>query len=236
MIVNKYKGNSGGGSGSTSYEAGQYISIEQDVISVTGITPDEYLTSADTQDLVSQDYVDAAITAATQGMATQQDIQTAIASETARTENTYAKPADIPSLAGYATEAFVTGITDTIEDHLDDVERVTATAYTELHTDIVALSGATSGYATHAEVTAATQNLASQAYVTSAVTAATADMATQAYVTGITSPMQTAINNKVTNGGGISTMEKISQADYDDLVQGGTVDPYTFYVITGTTS
>ena len=191
----------------------------------------------DMSDYYTKDEVDAEVTGATQNMATKQDIATAMASETARTENTYAKPADIPSLSGYATEAFVTGITDTIEDHLDDVERVTATAYTELHQDIVALSGATSGYATHAEVTAATQNLASQAYVTSAVTAATADMATQAYVTGITSPMQTAINGKVgSSNSTISNIITISQADYDDLVSGGTVDATTFYVITGTTS
>ena len=265
----------GGGSGSgTTYTAGDYISLEGDVISVTGITPDQYLTSADTQDLASQAYVDAAITAgtqdlasqgyvnsaitaATQNMATQQDIQTAIASETARTENTYAKTADIPSLSGYATEEFVTGITDTIEDHLDDVERVTATAYTELHQDIVALSGATSGYATHAEVTAATQNLASQAYVTSAITAATQDFITSAY-TGFTSTqdfedfagqmeekeevvagalveLDGRFGSYVQGGGDITTMQKISQADYDDLVSGGTVDESTFYIITGST-
>ena len=37
-----------------------------------------------------------------------QDIQTAIANETARTENTYAKPSDIPSLDGYAKTTAVT--------------------------------------------------------------------------------------------------------------------------------
>ena len=39
------------------------------------------------------------------------DIASAIATETARTENTYAKPGDIPSLDGYATEAYVTAAT-----------------------------------------------------------------------------------------------------------------------------
>ena len=39
------------------------------------------------------------------------DIASAIAAETARTENTYAKPGDIPSLDGYATEAYVTAAT-----------------------------------------------------------------------------------------------------------------------------
>jgi hypothetical protein len=40
-------------------------------------------------------------------IATPGDIQTAMAAETARTENTYAKPSQIPSLAGYATETYV---------------------------------------------------------------------------------------------------------------------------------
>lgn len=253
----------GGGSGSgTTYTAGDYISLEGDVISVTGITPSSYATHAEvtaaTENLASENYVDAAITAATQNMATEQDIQTAIASETARTENTYAKPGDIPSLSGYATEAFVTGITDTIEDHLDDVERVTATAYTELHQDIVALSGATSGYATHAEVTAATQNLMTSAQTQAAITAATQDFITSAY-TGFTSEsdfeaFQADVMDKeevvasalvdidgrfgsyVQGGGDITSMMRISQADYNDLVSGGTVDSATFYVITGTTS
>lgn len=215
-----------GGGGGTTYTAGDYISIAEDVISVTGITPDLYLTSADTQNLASEDYVDAAITAATENLASKSyvdaTITAATASETARTENTYAKIADIPSLDGYwtsaQTEDAITAATYPFQSQLDDIERVTATAYTELHQDIVALSGATSGYATHAEVTAATAN-----------------MATQAYVTGITSPMQTTINTKVT-GDGISTIKSITQSAYDALVAGGTVDANTFYVITGSTS
>lgn len=284
-------GDSGGGSGSgTTYTAGEFISIEQDVISVTGITPSSYATHAEvtaaTENLASENYVDAAITAATQGMATQQDIQTAIASETARTENTYAKESELGNYyttaqtynrteidekvasggtfdpTNYYTKAQVdeeiddalTGYTsqsdfEDFQTEMMNKEEVVASALTELQSSIPDMSdyytkdevdaeitGATQGLATQAYVTAATQNLASQAYVTSAVTAATQNMATQAYVTGITSPMQTAINNKVTNGGGISTMRKISQADYDDLVSGGTVDSATFYVITGTTS
>ena len=74
MIVNKYnKGGGGSGSGAT-YTAGEYIEIQNDVISVTGITPDQYLTSADTQDLVSQAYVDTAISSATEDFATLEDL------------------------------------------------------------------------------------------------------------------------------------------------------------------
>ena len=55
MIINFSNiGTSGGGSGSgTTYRAGEYIDITSDVISVTGITPDDYLTSADTEDFVT---------------------------------------------------------------------------------------------------------------------------------------------------------------------------------------
>ena len=156
---------------------GVYQYNDGEWVPVAGGDMSNYYTKAQT---------DAAITAATEGLAVSsavtQDIQTAMASETARTEQTYAKIADIPSLDGYwtsaQTEDAITAATYPFQSQLDDIERVTATAYTELHQDIVALSGATSGYATHAEVTAATAN-----------------MATQAYVTGITSPIQAQIDD-----------------------------------------
>lgn len=247
-------GGSGGGSGSGStYTAGEYISIEQDVISVTGITPDQYLTSADTQDFASQAYVNSAITAATQN---------------------------------FMTEASVTAITSPIQGQLDDVERVTATALTELHDAVVEISGntpdmsnyydkdevdaeitgatqglateayvtaATQNMATHAEVTAATANLMTSAQTQSAITAATQDFITSAY-TGFTTTEDfeefagqmeakeevvasaiTELHETKVEGVGVKTIEKISQAGYDDLVSGGTVDSYTFYVITGQT-
>ena len=135
MIVNKYKyGGGGSGSGST-YTAGEYIQIAEDVISVTGITPDLYLTTADTQD--------------------------------------------------FATEADITAATSPIQTQLDDIERVTATALTELHNDILEISGSTpdlSNYytkaETDAEITGATQGFATQAYVT----AATSGLASITYV------------------------------------------------------
>lgn len=89
-------GDQGGGSGSgTTYTAGEYISIDQDVISVTGITPDLYLTTADTQD--------------------------------------------------FATQADITAATSPIQSQVDDIERVTATALTELHDAILEISGSTGG-------------------------------------------------------------------------------------------
>lgn len=257
-----------------------------------GLATEAYVTAA-TADLATENYVDSAISAVTSDAPskawvtgdTETRIATAMASETARTESTYAKPSQIPSLTGYATENYVdaavtaatqglateayvtaatqgfmteadvTAITSPIQEQLDDVERVTATAYTELHQDIVALSGATSGYATHAEVTAATANLMTSAQTQSAITAATQDFITSAY-TGFTTTedfeefagqmeakeevvaaaLVNLDQNKISGDGDITRIQRISQSDYDDLVSGGTVDNSTFYVITGSTS
>ena len=191
MIVNKYnKGGGGSGSGST-YTAGEYIQIENDVISVTGITPSEYLTTADTQDFV--------------------------------------------------TEADITAATSPIQEQVDDIERVTATALTELHDSILELSGATSGYAT-------------EAYVNAAITSATQDFVTEDALSGYTSQQDfqdfqdaisvkeeviasalTELDETKVESSDVHTMVKISQAGYDALVSGGTVDEYTFYIITGST-
>lgn len=77
-------------------------SIQQMIDNIPAPDMSNYWTSAQTQ---------SAITAATQGMVTSGDVATqigtAMASETARTESTYAKPSQIPSLNGYATEAWV---------------------------------------------------------------------------------------------------------------------------------
>lgn len=319
MIVNKYK-NGGGGSGSGStYTAGEYISISEDVISVTGITPSEYLTTADTQDLASKAYV----TGITNPIQTQvDDIERVTATALTELHDAILElSGDTPDLSNYYTKAqvdaeitgatqgtYTTGNTFTKtgrynqknfyyldplgydapefyapttsgipgqvliaasgtsvdgtsntpvwtnlatingsgltnggnivigvpQDFMDSTDaEVISTALNDLDSRIDTLSGSTSGYATHAEVTAATSNYYNLTH--REITAATQDMATQAYVTGITSPMQTAINGKVGSDGSVDNIVKISQADYDDLVTGGTVDTYTFYIITGST-
>lgn len=83
---------------------------------------------------------------------TESAISTAMASETARTENTYLKSIPAEYWTSGQTSAYVTGVTSPIQAQVDDIERVTATAYTELHTDIVAISGATSAFTTSGDV------------------------------------------------------------------------------------
>ena len=56
------------GGGGTTYTEGQYISIDNDTISVTGLQPEgDYLTSGDVSNFADQTYVDNAIESATSG-------------------------------------------------------------------------------------------------------------------------------------------------------------------------
>lgn len=209
MIVNKYK-NGGGGSGSGStYTAGEYIQIAEDVISVTGITPDLYLTTADTQDLASKAYV----TGITNPIQTQvDDIERVTATALTELHDAILElSGDTPDLSNYytkaetnaaitgATQGFITsaytGFTktedfDELVENLEGKEEVVASALTQLENSVLEISGSTpdlSNYytkaETDAEITGATQGLATEAYVT----AATQGFATQAYVTAATS-------------------------------------------------
>lgn len=282
MIVNKYnKGGGGSPFDPTEYytkaqtdaaitAATEDLATEEYVdAAISGISLDGYWTSGETEeaisdaieDLASEDYVDAAISGLTDMMETKEgvvasaltELNTEVLALSGATGN-YATHAEVTAATqGFATQAYVTGITSPIQSQVDDVERVTATAYTELHQDIVALSGATSGYATHAEVTAATQNMATQAYVTNAITAATQDFVTENDLTGYTSAQDfddfvdtievkegviasalTELNETKVESTDITSIEKVTQAEYDALVSGGTVNSTTFYIITST--
>ena len=74
----------------------------------------------------------------------------------------------------FVTEADITAATSPIQEQVDDIERVTATALTELHDSILELSGATGDYAT-------------EAYVDAAITGATQDFVSEEDLTGYTS-------------------------------------------------
>lgn len=80
------EGGSGGGSGTT-YTAGDFIDITEDVISVTGITPDAYLTSADTKYfLTSADTVDFLTSADTTAFVTSADTVAFVTSGDVKTQ------------------------------------------------------------------------------------------------------------------------------------------------------
>ena len=98
-----------GGSGSD-YSAGTNIDITNNVISVTGITiPTSNTAFTNDAGYITSGEVESQITGknyATENWV-QDNINLAIESETARTESTYAKIGDIPSLDGYATTGWV---------------------------------------------------------------------------------------------------------------------------------
>ena len=97
--------------GGSDYSAGSNINIdENNVISVTGITlPTKLSELANDAGYVTSGEVETQITDknyATENWV-QDNVNLAIESETARTESTYAKIGDIPSLDGYATTGWV---------------------------------------------------------------------------------------------------------------------------------
>lgn len=172
-----------------------------------------------TEGLASEQYVNDAIAAIpavdlspyAKTTAVTQDIQTAIASETARTENTYAKPSQIPSLDGYATEQWVesqgyltehqdlsayaktTAVTQDIQTAMAAETARTESTYAK-PSDIPSLTGyATENYVDNA-ITAATEDMATTGYVADAIAAIpSVDLSPYAKTTAVTEDIQTAI-------------------------------------------
>ena len=109
--------------GGNAYTAGANIDISTDnVISVTGITmPTKLSELTNDEGFVNSGEVETQITNKDYSTKNwvQDQVNLAIASETARTESTYAKISDIPSLDGYATtgwvesQGYITGYTET---------------------------------------------------------------------------------------------------------------------------
>lgn len=148
-------GTGGGGGGGSSYIPGQYIKIQNDVISVTGLQPSgdyqpagEYLTPDDLNGYATEQYVQSEIS----GKADKSEIPSVagLASETYVDEHIQsatsgkADKSEIPSLAGYATQEWVNqqGFVD--DDSLEEATsgKMDASAYTApVNADWSATSG-----------------------------------------------------------------------------------------------
>ena len=144
-----------GGGGGTEYTAGQYISIEDNVISVTGLQPEgdyateEWVTS---QHYATETYVDNSVT----GFVNESTV-TALINEAVSGK---ADKSEIPSLDGYATESWVTSqgyLTEMPEGYATE-QWVTSQGY---------LTEVPEGYATESWVTS--QNYATETYVDNSV-------------------------------------------------------------------
>lgn len=173
----------------------------------------------DLSDYYTKEETDQAISSATQDMATEQyvndaiadippvdlsgyalissvtaDINTAIANETARTESTYAKPSDIPSLDGYATEEYVDdAIADIPQVDLSEYAKTTAVTQ-DIQTAIASETARTeSTYAKPSQIPsldgyATEQWVESQGYLTEHQ-----DLSAYAKTTAVTQDIQTAM-------------------------------------------
>lgn len=174
--------------GGSDYSAGSNINIdENNVISVTGITvPTSNTAFTNDAGYVTSGEVESQITGknyATENWV-QDNVNLAIENETARTESTYAKIGDIPSLDGYATTGWVES-QGYLTEHQDisgklDTSAFTAyTANTQTELNNKQDASAMTAYYTSAQTDTAIQNatnsLASEEWVES-----------QGYLTGYT--------------------------------------------------
>ena len=164
--------------GGSDYSAGSNINIdENNVISVTGITvPTSNTAFTNDAGYVTSGEVESQITGknyATENWV-QDNVNLAIESETARTESTYAKIGDIPSLDGYATTGWVES-QGYLKEHQDisgklDTSVFTAyTANTQTELNNKQDASAMTAYYTSAQTDTAIQNatngLASEEWV-----------------------------------------------------------------------
>lgn len=157
-------------------------------------------------------------------------------------------------LSAYWTSAETQSAITAVEDHLFDVEQVTASALTELHDGLLEVSGRTvdlSGYYTSGQTDAAISAATSLYTPTSGFSTINGSAITnggdiviqgggdtqelQDQIDTLDEVVSAAIvqlNDTKVGSTDIKNIVKLTQAAYDALVQAGTVDPYTFYIIT----
>lgn len=171
MIVNKYnKGGGGSPFDPTQYYTKSQVDAEisgatEDLASeeyvddaieeaLTGITLDDYWTSGETKD-----YVDEAISGLTDMIETKEEVIASALTELNETFDDYYTMDEVDevieealsgvSFDGYwtsgETKSYVDNAASAITSQVEDVERVTATALTELHDAILEISGSTGG-------------------------------------------------------------------------------------------
>lgn len=136
----------------------------------------------------------------------------------------------------------IEGEISTLSGKVQTNEEVTAAALIELHNEISAITipdvseFVTSGQV-QTQIDEAIGDIDFSSFVTSADT-----VVIENHLDDVERVASIAINdlntraNSFVVGDGITTIKKISQADYDALVSGGTVDSNCFYAITGTTN
>lgn len=158
-------------------------------------------------------------------------------------------------LSAYWTSAETQSALTAVEDHLFDVEEVTASALTELHTGLLEVSARTipdmslytptSGFSTingsaitnggniviqggGGDMSDYWNSAQTKSYVDSAVTNVQDQIDT---MDEVVSAALVDLNEKKVESQDIRHMVKLTQAEYDQLVLDDEVDPETFYII-----
>lgn len=222
-----------------SYEAGDYISIENNVISVTGISTEGLVTedelTAATENLATKDELTAAtenlaskdeLTAATENLATKDEVTAAtenLATKdelTAATENLVNEEQLQESVSGLASESFVI---EKINEAVISGVSYEAGDYISIENNVISVTGISmEGLVTEDQLTAATENLASKDELTAAtenlaskdeLTAATENLATKDEVTAATENLAT--KDELT----AATEDLVSEEDLENAVQ-----------------
>lgn len=231
MFINfKELGYNGGGSGSgATYTAGEYIDITNNVISVSGITPEDYLTSADTENfLTSADTQNFLTSADTADFVTSGDVETQI------TEKNYVTSGDVKTqveayeyMTSAQTESAITSAVIDVEAHITDVERVTASALTELHTGLMEVSANTpdmTNYYTSAQTNTAIDNaIASESARCETAYTKTGDLTAYTPTTGFSTINGSAITNGgnlVISGGSSYTLPAATDSTLGGIIKG----------------
>lgn len=231
----------GSGGSDATYSAGTYIDITQDVISVTGITPDLYLTSADTENFITSADTENFLTSAdTADFVTSAYVETKVASAF-----TYINEVEQVTASGY-TE---------LHDGLMEVSARTVDLsgyYTSAQTDSAIATALTAytpttGFATvNGSAITNGGNLVIEggsgpapdmsSYMTSgdAQVIATALVDLNDRVAGLEYENDAVVvkgQDKTLGGMPIRFIAKIYQSDYDQLINDGLTEQDTFYVV-----
>lgn len=225
-----------GGSGGTTYTAGDYIDLTGDVISVTGITPDAYLTSADTEDFATEQYVQEALSGIDlSNYWTSAQTQSAITEVEEYVGETIANYTPTSGFSTINGSAITAGGDLVIKSDTEDIELPIAAAVNDLKANIEARLN--QKYYERQEVNDLLDQKRDAAQVQNQivdyVTPVVADIAATIEDKELaTSAALNDLNTNCVKSSFIDNIWKGTQGEYDTLTNSGaTADPSTFYII-----
>ena len=230
----------GGGGGGSSYIPGQYISIQNDVISVTGLQPSgdyqpagDYLTHDDLNGYATDDDVQAAVSGkadvsaipSVAGLASEQYVDEHITEATSGKADVSA----IPSLAGYATESWVDEqgfLKEVPQEYVTDSELNSAISGKADKSEIPSIQGLASETYVDEHIQSATSGKADKSEIPSLAGYATQDWVNQQgfvdddALEEATSGKQDSLEFCYTSGGSVSAINNsgIYDAQLNDFV------------------